>query len=32
MHINQKACDKMYVYYAGAKLQIIDPTTGEELI
>jgi transposase len=31
MHIHHKAGDKMYVDYAGAKLQVIDPTTGEEV-
>src|SRR5574343_456295 len=31
MHIHHKAGDKMYVDYAGAKLQVIDSTTGEEV-
>lgn len=29
MHIVHKAGDKMYVDFAGEKLQIVDPTTGE---
>lgn len=29
MHIDHKAGDKMYVDYAGEKLQIMDPVTGE---
>lgn len=29
MHIDHKAGDKMYVDYAGEKLQIMDPSTGE---
>jgi transposase len=29
MHIEHKAGDKMYVDYAGEKLQIVDPDTGE---
>ena len=29
MHVDHKAGDKMYVDYAGKKLQIIDPVTGE---
>ena len=29
MHIDHKAGDKMYVDYAGEKLQILDPDTGE---
>ena len=29
MHIDHKAGDKMYVDYAGNKLEIIDPSTGE---
>jgi transposase len=29
MHIDHKVGDKMYVDYAGEKLQIIDPDTGE---
>jgi transposase len=29
MHVDHKAGDKMYVDYAGEKLQIIDPDTGE---
>jgi len=29
MHIDHKAGDKMYVDFAGEKLQIIDPDTGE---
>ena len=29
MHIEHKAGDKMYVDYAGEKLQIVDPSTGE---
>jgi transposase len=29
MHVDHKAGDKMYVDYAGEKLQIVDPDTGE---
>jgi hypothetical protein len=29
MHVDHKAGDKMYVDYAGEKLEIIDPDTGE---
>jgi transposase len=29
MHVDHKAGDKMYVDYAGEKMQIVDPATGE---
>ena len=31
MHMEHKAGEKMYVDYAGQKLQIIDPASGEEI-
>jgi len=31
MHIHHKAGDKMYVDYAGAKLQVVEPNTGEQI-